>query len=222
MPRFFGSRLSSRLPALLPGSLRRIDSKKEIVLSFDDGPHPLATDETLTALGRHGLAAVFFFTGREAQRFPDMVRRTVAEGHSVQIHGWSHTSLATISRRLVRDEIQRSQALVQDITGIMPVLFRPPFGRWNPFFSSLLDEMDLQLVLWNNMPQDFDPRRSPVDIIQYLDTSVRSGDIIVLHDNARTVGRIGPIIDGLASVLERKDLTTSTVILSPIKKTRKL
>ena len=62
----------------------------EVVLTFDDGPSPATTPQVLEALGDQCVLATFFLVGRNAQAHPGLVRREVAEGHSVGHHTWDH------------------------------------------------------------------------------------------------------------------------------------
>src|SRR5450759_3861218 len=64
-----------------------------VALTFDDGPNPDATPRILDTLGELGVRATFFVLGRHAERWPELVHRTVADGHQLGNHGYFHEKL---------------------------------------------------------------------------------------------------------------------------------
>jgi peptidoglycan-N-acetylglucosamine deacetylase len=66
---------------------------KEIVLTFDDGPWPGTTPKVLAALARECVRASFFMLGKNAEEYPDLARRVLAEGHTVAYHTYGHPLL---------------------------------------------------------------------------------------------------------------------------------
>jgi peptidoglycan-N-acetylglucosamine deacetylase len=205
------ARLMSSLPAIMPGAMTRISSSDAVVVSFDDGPHRTATLRVIDALAEHKMRAVFFVTGLHAVSHPELVRACSEAGHSVQLHGWNHESLAGKTAKAIREDLYRAKNAVTSITGTSPRYFRPAYGRWNPLHSSVLDDLGLKLVLWNNMPRDFDQSVSRKEILRSLDSQLRGGDILVLHDNEKTADTIGELVLGLGRLLACKNLATTTV-----------
>lgn len=100
----------------------------EVVLTFDDGPHPTYTRRILRALGRHCVKATFFPVGRWARQVPTIIRQTIARGHTVGAHTWSHPH--RIDKRpfaYAKKEIERGFAEVRKAAGgtIAPFLRFP-------------------------------------------------------------------------------------------------
>ncbi|MGW1910575.1 bifunctional polysaccharide deacetylase/glycosyltransferase family 2 protein [Streptomyces sp. NPDC002076] len=114
-------------------SLRIPDHR--IVLTFDDGPDPTWTPKVLDVLRKHHAHAVFFVTGTMTSRYPDLVRRMVAEGHEVGVHTFDHPDLSYHSRQRIDWELSQSQLALAGAAGIRSSLFRPPY-------SSFADAMD--------------------------------------------------------------------------------
>lgn len=90
---------------------------KEVVLTFDDGPFPPTTRRVLAALADQCVHATFFLIGQNAAHNPDLVRKIVADGHSIGHHTWSHRILGRVGQNVAEDEINRGIAAVEDITG---------------------------------------------------------------------------------------------------------
>lgn len=88
-------------PGLLPiSTVACVATDDKVVgLTFDDGPDPHWTPQVLDALAAAGHQATFFVMVNEAEKYPDLVRRIIAEGHEVALHGFDHTRLTTLPVR---------------------------------------------------------------------------------------------------------------------------
>ena len=170
-------------PATLPLT------RKEVVLTFDDGPWPGPTDRVLEALRHECVKATFFLLGRNAADHPALVRREAAEGHTVAHHSFSHPLLSRLSVHAAEAEIDRGIAAVEAALG-RPGASTPaaPFFRFPGFASSpaLLDRMqqrgfvvfgaDLWASDWNPMS----PREELALVMQRLNAA--GGGIVLFHD----------------------------------------
>jgi len=127
----------------LPGGPR------QIALTFDDGPSEPYTGQILDILRENHIHATFFLCGRAAERYPELVRRIRAEGHEIGNHTYSHPWLYLMGRDKIAGEIDRTQDVLERISGKRPRLFRPPYGvRWFSLWP-ILQERNLTLVLWS-------------------------------------------------------------------------
>lgn len=79
------------------------------------------TRNILELFARHDVKATFFTLGWVAEQFPELVRDIAAAGHEVASHGWQHTRVNTQQPEDFRNDIRRTRALLQDISG-QPVL----------------------------------------------------------------------------------------------------
>jgi peptidoglycan/xylan/chitin deacetylase (PgdA/CDA1 family) len=170
-------------PATLPLT------RKEVVLTFDDGPWPGPTDRVLEALRHECVKATFFLLGRNAADHPALVRREAAEGHTVAHHSFSHPLLSRLSVHAAEAEIDRGIAAVEAALG-RPGASTPatPFFRFPGFASSpaLLDRMqqrgfvvfgaDLWASDWNPMS----PREELALVMRRLNAA--GGGIVLFHD----------------------------------------
>src|SRR5690348_4349554 len=111
----------------------RIDGvADQVALTFDDGPSAADTPRVLDLLGEHGARATFFTVAQNARRHPDLIRRMVAEGHEVAIHGELHLPLMMMPPWLIRREIRRSADAVMRAANVTARHYRPPFGLMLP------------------------------------------------------------------------------------------
>jgi peptidoglycan/xylan/chitin deacetylase (PgdA/CDA1 family) len=174
-------------------------ARKEVVLTFDDGPWPGTTDRVLDALRNECVKASFFLVGRNAVDHPNLVRREAAEGHTVAHHTFSHPLLAKLSLAAAEAEIDRGIAAVETAatgrTGPAPAT---PFFRFPGFASSpaLLDRLaqrgivvfgaDLWASDWNPM--------SPGDELALVLSRLNAagGGIVLFHDTKQQTAAMLP------------------------------
>jgi peptidoglycan-N-acetylglucosamine deacetylase len=194
-------------PALLPGACRSLGDRRAVALTLDDGPHPDATPRALDALAAAGVKGTFFVIAERARVCPELVRRCVAEGHEVALHGDVHRSMLRASARDVAARLVLSCGTIGDITGTPPRFFRPPYGRWNPRRTPLLRDLGLRLVLWNRSPAEYFPSMSMPVMTHYLERALRGGDIVLLHDNAATAQRVAPLLACAAATLRARGMS---------------
>jgi len=169
------------------GVYRKGHTGKKIALTFDDGPDPVYTPRLLDLLKEKGIQATFFVLGEKAEKYPGLIERMHKEGHQIGIHNYRHLSNWLLTPRSVwKRQVEKSAQIVQDITGIRPEYYRPPWGILNLFDLWLLKRY--RIVLWSLMLGDWRSRIGPERLAYRLIRRVRDGDIILLHDSGETFG----------------------------------
>jgi peptidoglycan/xylan/chitin deacetylase (PgdA/CDA1 family) len=159
---------------------------RRIALTFDDGPLPPYTEQILDVLRDLKIRATFFVCGEDAERYPQIVRRMHAEGHTIGNHTYSHPYLHGLGRTRMAQEIDRTQETIKRLTGQSPRLFRPPYGaRWFGLYA-LLGERGMHLVQWSNGGYDW--KMSAEAIVQTTISKLRPGSVILLHDGVQAPG----------------------------------
>lgn len=162
--------------------VRRLPTEgNEIALTFDDGPNPYATPMILDALAATGTRATFFFLGRHAERWPELVRRAAAEGHQIGNHGFFHRKLHFRSADYVRDDLTRGKRAIEAAGGGTPAFFRAPHGFRSPWVTSIARSLGEQTVGWSLGVWDSDRPGAEV-IAERATKQIRAGDILLLHD----------------------------------------
>jgi len=155
-----------------------------VYLTFDDGPHPDRTNRILDQFAHSDSKATFFVIGRRARRHPQTVRRILAEGHSVGCHTWRHWSARQLSVREYVDDVRRSRAEIEQITGEKIDLFRPPYGELTPFSLWRLLSDECRIIHWTHDTRDFQLPAIPVLQQRFAELPLSDGDIILMHDDA--------------------------------------
>jgi peptidoglycan/xylan/chitin deacetylase (PgdA/CDA1 family) len=194
--RWLGPNLT-RLPAA--AALRR-----EIALTFDDGPDPLITPQVLDLLDRHGAKASFFCIGEKAAAHPEIITAIVRRGHCVENHTNRHPlAFAFYGMSALRREIEAAQTVIAGVAGRAPHFFRAPAGFRSPLLDPVLARCRLQYVSWTRRGYDA-VRRDPAQILRRLTQGLAAGDVLVLHDGtrARTAEGMPVVLAVLPALLE--------------------
>ena len=162
---------------------RGSEKNRQVALTFDDGPRASSTERVLDILREHQTVATFFVIGTNAQAHPTIVRRIHAEGHGIGNHTWSHPLCAFWRwTSWWRDEIARTDDLVQELTGVRPKFFRPPLGYKTFCTMRAVRENGQTLVTWTRRP--FDGLATTTELIVKRLSKTEGGEILLMHDGA--------------------------------------
>ncbi|BBI34811.1 polysaccharide deacetylase family protein [Cohnella abietis] len=196
--------------AFLPALISRIfgfrvfmkgQAKKEVALTFDDGPDPVYTPKLLDLLKREGAKATFFVVGENAERYPEIVARIHEEGHIIGIHNYVHHTNWFMRPRTVKRQIHRTSDIIKKITGIRPMYYRPPWGMVNVFDYANLGY--LQIVLWTSLFGDWRKRLGAEKLYKRMKGKLKPGQVFLLHDCGSTFGADRDAPANTISALER-------------------
>lgn len=165
-----------------PYVCRGVGVRRCVALTFDDGPDAHSTPALLELLRKEKVEAAFFCVGKRVAAHPDLAARIVQEGHSLENHTYSHsntTNLFTVAR--LRGELTQTQAAIQEASGVVPKLFRPPMGLSNPRIFKAARSLGLTVVGWTARGLDT-KLTEPKQIVARIVRGLRPGAIILLHD----------------------------------------
>lgn len=159
----------------------------EIALTYDDGPNDAATMHLLEVLARHNARATFFMIGRFVRQRPEIVRAVHAAGHLVGNHTMTHPWLSWQTDRVIREELRGCNQALEDVLGAPVRYLRPPHGARRPAVFRAARELDLTIVQWNVMGNDWAPIGAD-GVLRKLQRAVDraqcrgQGSNILLHD----------------------------------------
>lgn len=171
------------------GCLKRLPGgERQFALTFDDGPHPEYTPQILEALRAEGVRATFFVLADRAERYPDLVRRIVDEGHELAVHGVSHYPLWFLGPRRTRREVFQAAQNLEEKFGVRIRWYRPPWGLLN--LPAYLGSWYLRIrpVMWSHMSWDWAAKGSPYQFATKIIRKMKDGAIVLLHDSGETLG----------------------------------
>lgn len=143
--------------------------------------------------------------GKQAERYPELLQRCLAEGHEVGNHTYTHSSLYRRTGEKVTAEISRNRDTIEGITGQAPQYLRPPRGLYDDQVLEACSNLEQRLVLWSISSEDW-MEPSAKHIVRRILRKVHPGAVVLFHDGggfvhnyggdrSNTVKALGPIID---------------------------
>ena len=176
--------------------------KKQIALTFDDGPHPILTPRILEILAKYNVPATFFMVGQNILNYPDAARAVIAAGHEVGNHTFTHPHMANLNEKAIFDEIGKCEDALEELCEYRPHILRTPQGALTSSLERCLLDDDYILVLWSLDTRDWE-NKSTASVVQAVLSRVQAGDIILMHDyighNSKTPEALEKIIPVLLS-----------------------
>jgi peptidoglycan/xylan/chitin deacetylase (PgdA/CDA1 family) len=177
--------------------------RRDVALTFDDGPSLVQTPAILATLNRFDARGTFFEEGRHVAGREELMRQIVASGDEIGNHTFDHPHYPGF------DELASTDRLIRRATGFEPCLFRPPYGLLDGAVDGAAVANHLQTVLWTFDSGD-DHHPPPARIEAHVLADARPGSIILMHDGGRhpqTVRALPGVVEGL----ENRDFELVTV-----------
>ena len=157
-----------------------IPTKEKIIyLTFDDGPHAVATDFVLNTLKAHSAKASFFCIGKNVLAYPTLYKTILDEGHRMGNHSFSHLNGWKTSDAEYFDDIVEAKKYIDS------KLFRPPYGRITKFQAKYLKQAGFKIIMWNVLSADFEVAISVKKCIDNVIKNANKGSLIVFHDSEK-------------------------------------
>ncbi len=155
---------------------------KQIAFTFDDGPDPVYTPQVAALFREYGGSATFFVVGRALEQYPEVAKALHAEGHELGNHTYSHPSLSRVGEAERREELERTDALIEAIAGAKPASFRAPYLDANEEVEALVRARGYVSAGGTNLnSRDWDPPGVEF-IVDTIRPVLRPGSVILLHD----------------------------------------
>ena len=205
--------------SLFPNFVWNIETeKKELYLTFDDGPTPEITDWVLQLLKQYNAKATFFCIGNNIKKHPEIFRYIIEEGHAVGNHtfnhlkGWKHNTKDYIedtekAQSIInsRFEIQKSE--LDNRQSSIVNLFRPPYGKFKSTQSKQLQELGYKIILWDVLSYDWDQSVSEDSCLQNVISATKKGSIIVFHDSVKASRNLKYVLPKILRYYNEKGFT---------------
>ena len=154
---------------------------KKIALTFDDGPNDTSLPKVLDLLKEEKIKASFFFIGKNISDRKLEVERVHKEGHLVLNHSYTHSNFDKASQELIISEIEKTNKTINDIIGVTPKLYRPPYGIITENVKIAVKNLDMNIVLWNVDGEDWNTKRSLDYVVNTQEKETKNGSIILMH-----------------------------------------
>lgn len=176
--------------------LRGDKKQAQIAITFDDGPHPEHTPAILQILKQHNVKATFFCIGEHMDGNIELMKQIIAEGHIIGNHSWRHGFWFDLqSTHNMQVELNKTNHIVQQHTGLLPNFFRPPYGVTNPNLAKAVRNIGMVTVGWSLRSMDT-VVKDKNSLLKWVTNRVSAGDIVLFHDTqAGTVSALPLFIE---------------------------
>lgn len=177
-------------------------SRRQVALTFDDAPDNQFTPQVLDVLKQQGVHATFFIIGRRAVQYPDVVRRIVKEGHAIGNHSYDHAQLTKLKPEQVAFQLAQTEQTLQQITGVSPRLFRPPYGAESTQVLQQIFNLGYKVILWD--VDSLDWKGLPTD--QVIDNDLNhahNGAIFLHHAGGGPAEDLSGTVKALPTIITR-------------------
>lgn len=162
-------------------------NKKEIYLTFDDGPIPQVTEFVLDQLHNFNAKATFFCIGDNIRKHPAVFSKIVNEGHSAGNHTFNHLNGWKNSNTAYIENISKCESL---LTHQKTKLFRPPYGKIKRKQAKQLLASGYKIIMWDVLSADFDSSITKEKCLQNVLENAQNGSIIVFHDSIKASDKL--------------------------------
>jgi peptidoglycan/xylan/chitin deacetylase (PgdA/CDA1 family) len=161
--------------------------KKEIYLTFDDGPVPDFTPWVLETLEKYKAKATFFCVGENIKKHPQIYQQIKDHKHSIGNHTFNHLQgWKTPTNKYIKN-ILKAESYLQDAKSRHgKKLFRPPHGRIRPLQAKILRKKGYKIIMWDVLSGDFDQTLSKKSCLEYTIKHISNGSIVVFHDSDKS------------------------------------
>jgi len=173
------------------------EDEKVLYLTFDDGPHPIATTFVLDELQQYNAKATFFCIGRNVVDHSDIYKRILDEGHAVGNHTYNHLNGWKVKDQDYIDDVVKAADVIDS------KMFRPPYGRITKFQSAVLrnqlaigkqpstiNHQPFSIFMWSVLSGDWDNKIDGKKCYENVVLNAKSGSIVVFHDSAKALERL--------------------------------
>lgn len=165
-----------------PFLCRGATGRRQVALTFDDGPDARSTPALLDLLREAGVPAAFFCVGERVAAHPQLAARIVREGHLLENHSYAHSHLTNFfGPSRLRLDLEKTQSAIREAAGVTPTLFRPPMGLSNPRVFAAARALGLRVIGWTARGLDT-LTRDPERVVARIVRKLKPGAILLLHD----------------------------------------
>ncbi|MGZ6953204.1 MAG: polysaccharide deacetylase family protein [Acidimicrobiia bacterium] len=189
-------------PRLTPAWLG-IGRPGHVAVTFDDGPHPVATPRIADLLAELGWHATFFVLGSAVERDPGLVRELEGAGHDVGVHAYAHRTQRHMTPGRIRADVERAHGVLVD-AGVTPAFYRPPHGALSPEALLTARRLGMRPVLWTAWGRDWRAEATPASVRDDVACGRLDGGTVLLHDSdcASAIGSWTTTVDALPLLAE--------------------
>ncbi|MEG6510755.1 polysaccharide deacetylase family protein [Desulforamulus ruminis] len=201
--------MNSRTYQLFGGLTQQVETNQKVVaLTFDDGPTK-NTNQLLQLLDKYNVKATFFLIGNEIEKYPEEAKKIVKAGHQMGNHTYSHNRMVFKTPSYIKEEIERTDQLIQKTGYKGEIDFRPPNGKKLIGLPYYLKKHNRDTITWSIEPDTY--YTTVADKVNYVKDNIKPGSIILMHPMYDDTGKELQAIEGVLQALSNVGYTFVTV-----------
>lgn len=184
-----------------------VEYANSVFLTFDDGPHPIATPFVLDVLAQFQAKATFFCIGKNVLLEPEIYKRIHQEGHSIGNHTQHHLNAWKVSNKRYLNDVEIAKKHIQSS------LFRPPYGKIKNLHAKRLmhGKQPMNIIMWDVLSGDFDPKISKEQCWENVSNNIEPGSIVVFHDSQKAFEKLSFVLPKLLEFCRDNNLTCKAI-----------
>jgi polysaccharide deacetylase family sporulation protein PdaB len=172
-------------------------SEKKVAITLDGMWGAKHTPELLEIFRKYNVNITFFFGGNWLEENPHLVKEIAANGHEIGNHSYTHPHMAKLSQEEIKQELNRTEELIKELTGRRPKLFRPPFGEYNNRLIKTSQQENYHVIQWSIDSLDWKDVSTDF-IVKTVMEDIGPGEIVLMHNNGKnTAGALQRLIPKL-------------------------
>ena len=186
-------------------------NKKEVFLTFDDGPTPEMTKFVLSELKKYEAKATFFCIGKNITKQPEIFQNIISDGHAIGNHTQNHLNgWRTDDQEYINSVLDCENVISRTMkNAVNPKLFRPPYGKIMSSQARMLFKKEYKIIMWDVLSGDFDTSITKEKCLQNVLKNTRKGSIIVFHDSVKAAERMQYALPIVLKIFTEKGFTFS-------------
>lgn len=191
-------------------------SRKEIFLTFDDGPVPEVTEFVLDQLSKYNAKATFFCVGDNVRKHPEVFRKIMEGGHSFGNHTFNHLNGWETNNENYFENITECEKILSEVAScdsqkeVKVRLFRPPYGKIK---RSQIKEVNkkYEIIMWDVLTGDYDAKFPANDCLKRSIKLTKPGSIIIFHDSIKAEKNVKEVLPKYLEYFSKEGFTFSAL-----------
>lgn len=164
-------------------SVQKPENEKVVSISFDAAWGNEDTQNLIDILGKYNVKTTFFVVGGWVDKFPESVKQLHDAGHEIMNHSNTHPHMTQISVEKMKEEVEKCDEKIKNITGVKPTLFRAPYGDYDNKVIQAMRETGHFTIQWDVDSLDW-KNLTASEISDRVLKKIKPGSIVLFHNAA--------------------------------------
>ena len=190
---------------IFPKYVWEVQSRDSVYLTFDDGPTPGVTNWVLQQLENYNAKATFFCIGENIQKFREIFKKLISEGHSVGNHTYNHYNGWQTSNKKYLENVALCQSEINNVKSTNCNLFRPPYGKITSSQAKAISNLEYQIIMWDVLSADFDTSITKEKCLENVLQNIVPGSIVVFHDSDKAFPHLKYVLPKVLEFIKSKN-----------------